>query len=184
MKLDEIRSRPATLVANTRMDARHIATLAKYWRSNGNFPTSVSELLRLSIESLSDLLVLNQRVEFVDSTNEAFLFLEACGLLTKGAKKNSRNIQDALRSESLSLDSLDGLKPETFVSPTPPGTLSLPERLAIEAELHKHSNASVAQQVIDAHINSGAVPTMLPSTKGANDQSVSTLIEMENDPNA
>ena len=49
-KLQSITSRPATISLSTRMDARHLATLARFWSDNGSIPSSTSELARPSQE--------------------------------------------------------------------------------------------------------------------------------------
>lgn len=95
-KLDEMASRPPTVSLSTRADARHLATLAKFWHEGGATPSSISELVRLSLESLCDLLVNGQQVSFVTTQEEAQDILGRLGILPKIQR---RNLIEALKRE-------------------------------------------------------------------------------------
>ena len=103
-KLDELAQRPPTVSLSTRADARHLATLARFWHEGGVTPSSISELVRLSLESLCDLLVNGQQVSFVTTQEEAQEILGRLGILPKIQR---RNLVEALKREgSLPLDTL------------------------------------------------------------------------------
>jgi len=118
-KLDEIRSRPATLVFNSRIDARHLATILLFWHSKNDKPSSVSELARLSLEAFADLLVTNGLAEFVQTQDEAFEVIKRAGLLNKKmSSMNLRNRMNAIIEEGgapLNLSSLAGISPKAAV---------------------------------------------------------------------
>ena len=95
-KLDELAQRPPTVSLSTRADARHLATLARFWHEGGVTPSSISELVRLSLESLCDLLVNGQQVSFVTTQEEAQEILGRLGILPKIQR---RNLVEALKRE-------------------------------------------------------------------------------------
>ena len=95
-KLDELAQRPPTVSLSTRADARHLATLARFWHEGGVTPSSISELVRLSLESLCDLLVNGQQVSFVTTQEEAQEILSRLGILPKIQR---RNLVEALKRE-------------------------------------------------------------------------------------
>lgn len=108
-KLTELSSRPATITATTRLDARHLATLAHYWASQGEHCRSTSELIRLSLESFSSVLVTSQITEFIDSQSRAMEVLKLCGL--GGIKVQKGTMQKALLLEQgIDLTSLTSTK--------------------------------------------------------------------------
>ena len=109
-KLSQTLKRPATLVLTTRIDARYLATLALYWNSKGESPTSVSELARLCMESFSELLTVNNQVTFVPTQEEALEILDRMNLAVK--RINPKNLALAMQTEGMSLDSLS-----TFLDP-------------------------------------------------------------------
>jgi len=105
-KLDQINSRPATLALTSRVDARYLATLALFWEKSNSTPRSISELVRLSVESLADVLVTSGKADFVNTQEEAQNILGTLGLLPKGIQ--TRNLMKAMVSEgSIRTDSLD-----------------------------------------------------------------------------
>ena len=103
-KLNEMLSRPATHVLTTRIDGRYLATLARFWHDQGEIARSSSELLRLSLEGMVELLVSNQLVEFVETHKDALDVLDRLGLKTKTA--NRTNLAQQLAGEDLKLSSL------------------------------------------------------------------------------
>ena len=103
-KLTEVLSRPATIILTSRVDARYLATLARFWTDKGNQLRSTSELVRLSVEAFAELLVVNNSAEFIQTQADAQEILERMGLDIKAT--NPRNMAKALQSEDFSLDSL------------------------------------------------------------------------------
>jgi len=84
MKLAETQSRPPTLAFTSRCDARHLATLALMWQGEGEMPRSVSELVRLSLETFVEILVSSNKCTFISTQGEAQEVLGGMGLLGKG----------------------------------------------------------------------------------------------------
>lgn len=122
-KLTELKQRPATIAISSRLDMRYLATLAKFWHGKGERVNSISELTRLSIETLSELLVVNHQVEFISTHSDAVATLERLGLISKdGSRTNPKNFQQALIKEDLNFNSLT-----TFQPLSPPSTPSTPK---------------------------------------------------------
>lgn len=96
-KLDQLNSRPPTLALSTRIDARHLATLARLWSQQGESPRSTSELVRLSLETFAEVLVTSGQVEFVQTQAEAQEVLGGMGLL--GRSQLKRNLVEAIVRE-------------------------------------------------------------------------------------
>ena len=96
-KLSELQSRPPTLAFTSRCDARHLATLALLWQSQGELVRSTSELVRLSLETFTEVLITSGQVSLVPTQEEAQEILGSLGLLGKGVQK--RNLISALSKE-------------------------------------------------------------------------------------
>lgn len=96
-KLDQLNSRPPTLALSTRVDARHLATLARLWSQQGESPRSTSELVRLSLETFAEVLVTSGQVEFIQTQSEAQEVLGNMGLLGKSQLR--RNLVEAIVRE-------------------------------------------------------------------------------------
>ena len=97
MKLESMGGVPPTLAFTSRCDARHLATLASLWTQMGQHPRSTSELVRLSLETLSEMMVLANRVEFVQTQGEAQEILGSMGLIGKGLLR--KNLVEAIVRE-------------------------------------------------------------------------------------
>ena len=96
-KLSELQSRPPTLHFTSRCDARHLATLALLWQCPGEAVRSTSELVRLSLETFTEVLITSGQVSLVPTQEEAQEILGSLGLLGKGIQK--RNLISALSKE-------------------------------------------------------------------------------------
>ena len=96
-KLSELQSRPPTLHFTSRCDARHLATLALLWQSQGEVVRSTSELVRLSLETFTEVLVTSGQISLVPTQEEAQEILGSLGILGKGIQK--RNLISALSKE-------------------------------------------------------------------------------------
>jgi len=107
-KLDTIRQNTATFALSSRVDIRHLATLAAFWLSHGERPNSISELTRLSIESLSELLVLNKEIDFINTNEAALEVLTRSSLISPQKNANYKALKKVLLAEqgSLSTSSL------------------------------------------------------------------------------
>lgn len=84
----------------SRVDDRHLATLALFWRSKGEHFSSISALARLSLESFCEFLVQGNLIDFVSTHTAALEILENTGL--KPEKVNPRNLAKALVAEGYS----------------------------------------------------------------------------------
>ena len=164
-KLNEMQSRPATLTATTRVDARHLATLALFWAKEGSSCRSTSELIRLSLEELANVLVTSGHAEWIDTQERALEVLSRCGLT--GVRVQHSHLQKAILLERpLNLDHL--VKGSLDLS-APRGTSSTPapsHKLAL-AELEKRLNSpppliirseEEKSRTIEALVNLGQVP--------------------------
>ena len=109
MNSDQIQSilkRPTSAVYSSRMDIRTVASLTKYWISKGHKPTSVSELMRLSLETFSDLLYQNSCTEKF-TAQDAYNFLESIGLLKTLSSRNRTSLVKQIQSEVLKSEGID-----------------------------------------------------------------------------
>lgn len=75
-------SRKRTLATTFRGDARSIASLAMYYMDKGEPCKSLSELLRLSIEVLRDMIVARDQRYEVNDTTTAIAVLKRLGLFS------------------------------------------------------------------------------------------------------
>ncbi len=91
--LTDLTINPATHTYTTRVDCRHLATLAMFWHSQQQCPRSSSELLRLSIEALSTSLVNSGQVEFIENLDVAIETLHRFGLKGKPQPRNLQQLQ-------------------------------------------------------------------------------------------
>ena len=150
-KLDEVRSRPATVVFNSRMDARHLATLLAFWHSKDEKPTSVSELVRLSLESFTDLLVTNKMTSMVQTHVVALEMFERAGIVNQKMKTlNQKNLMKALSNENLNMDSLSGVDPMGPHKLEPkPAVENSDYNLAL-ASLEKNLSGEVKERTVEA----------------------------------
>ena len=108
-KLNEIKSRPATIVFTSRCDARYLATLLNFWTDSGEKIGSASELVRLSIESFAEFLAHNGKTQMVQTHADALQIIELSGLMTKKMSgMNAKNRMLAMQLEDSKFDSLEG----------------------------------------------------------------------------
>lgn len=92
-------SRPATAGASTRIDLRTLASLALFWEQKHQHLRSQSELIRTSLETFLQLLVINGEVTPVESHDEALEILKRRGL--SGAIRLTRKYLENLSTEAL-----------------------------------------------------------------------------------
>ena len=152
-KLDQIHQRPASLIMSTRADARYIATLINFWRKQDENPRSISELLRLSVESFAEFLVLNNQVAFVQNHTDAFQILDRTGMTVK--KTNPKHIAEILSKENSS--SLENVLKSPKIDQSHQETLSHnpvspegPEMSSVMAELETRLNSDLDTRVKEA----------------------------------
>lgn len=138
-KLSELKSNPATLVAQTRVDSRHLAALGLYWHSQQEHARSVSELIRLSLEEFSKLLISNQMAEFPETQEHALEILSRLGIT--GAKVQPANLTRSMLQESgINLGTLTRKRnpsAPTLRAPRVPGGVSSVESTDMMAELER-----------------------------------------------
>ena len=173
-KLSNMHGRPPTVAIHVRLDARHLATLATFWLSNGETPRSVSELTRLSLESLVHLLVDMGKVEFITTQADATEVLSRMGLRTTTIPTK---LVEALRIEDAPdhmIDSLTrSLRPDASAvrhrqeSPTIPSKLELDGIVAKMEELMSttppaHTPVDTSAEDIRKHFGIPPNPTKEP----------------------
>lgn len=147
-KLDELSARPATIVFTSRVDDRHLATLALFWRSKGEQFSSVSSLARLSLETFCEFLVQSGAVDFVSTHAAALEILENIGL--RPDKVNPRNLAKALVAEGHTFEPsarpID-LQHQEQVRTKPVGGGDNPILRAAEEELRKRMASDLNSRV-------------------------------------
>jgi hypothetical protein len=109
-KIEEVqRTRPTTAVVTTRCDQRTVATLLLFWHLKDEHPRSLSELLRLSLETLGDIVRSNHPELNITSTSQArqVLFESGMGDLTSGKRKNRGNLVNQLELEDMAAEGIN-----------------------------------------------------------------------------
>jgi len=148
-KSGQIKSnRPATLVAQTRIDARTLATLASFWTLKGEHIGSISNLVRLSVELLREIIVAKHSETDVDSTAMAAAILEKMGLkdLYNSRRKNAQTFAKQLQIEDTLLDNLAATKSSIMLS----NPAETSKTSTIRAEFMKLENEAKERKKEDA----------------------------------
>jgi len=180
-KLSDLQSKTPTHVLTTRVDGRHLATLASFWHERGEPVRTFSELIRLSIEEFTELLVTNDMVDFISSHSDAIDVLQRLGL-TSG-KLNKRNVMNVLTKESLDLSHLDKtqdplMAPKLRKASEPKGTIdqdspAFKDVLAnLESEMLNPSNTIERQKEVTKEFKDHmgiAPPTNNPEEESTDD---------------
>jgi hypothetical protein len=133
-KLTNLNTRPATHTLTTRVDARYLATLIRYWHKQGLLPRSSSELIRLSIETFTEILTLNNEIGFVDLYTDAVEIIENAGF---NVKTNPRNVAKALVADGLSLATPEKVIDQSYQETRKTKPISSLEESAIAEEFKK-----------------------------------------------
>jgi len=139
-----ILAKPRTIALSVGVDARTVATLALFWHQTGETPRSMSEVVRLSLEGLMNLLVQDGQADFVPTQEAAFDALDRLGLKIK--KIHPRNLQLALCKEdgqySLVERLLQAPKPGSKASAASAGGKISPDSPEFQAALAALEGAS------------------------------------------
>lgn len=98
-----LRKNPPTVVLTSRCDARSLAALASFWISQGETPRSQSELVRLSLEFLTEIITKNFNITTFQNTSSAREYLQLHGILTQG-RRNFKTLAKQVEKESFSLE--------------------------------------------------------------------------------
>jgi hypothetical protein len=108
-------NKPTTAVYSTRADIRTLAALAEYWIGQGEVPSSISELHRLSLEVFVQLLQSKGLVKTWSSTGEAKRYLDSLNLSRTLSPRNRQSLIRQMQKEDLELEgiSLEYLKRKT-----------------------------------------------------------------------
>jgi len=75
---------------NTSVPVTTLATIARYWEKQGHPVRSLSEVIRLSLDTLVEFLSMGENVEFISDPIEANEELKKKKLLTQGMQKRGR----------------------------------------------------------------------------------------------
>ena len=79
-----MKSKPRTIVINSRCDIRSVATLHRFWQGKGYANLNMSQLIRLSVDHFADVLVANELVEPFNYSAEALAYVEETRLKHPG----------------------------------------------------------------------------------------------------
>ena len=102
MRTQRIESTKTRTVATTyRGDIRTIASLAMFWQDQGEPTRTLSELLRLTVESLFDLVTRKWPDYEVLTHSEAYKILTKLNLITDEKGHNMASLADVLSVEDL-----------------------------------------------------------------------------------
>lgn len=138
-KIDQLNSRPPTHVLTTRIDGRYLATLIRFWHKQGELPRSLSELCRLSLESFAEFLILTNKIDFVQSHEDAAEILASTGMSIK--RVNPRNLAQALAAEGA-----------TFIPSAPAIDSKHRRRVAENPVSQDNPELTAAQAALDSFI--------------------------------
>lgn len=96
------RNLPKTAVLEIRIDLRTVATIATFFESKDNLPSSKGRLLVRAITAFEEILVCNKLVERETSTAKALEILKGFGLIgwNRGGR-NLRSLYNQLEVESI-----------------------------------------------------------------------------------
>lgn len=146
MNLDNLQSRPPSHSFSSRADIRHLATLASFFKSNGIHPRSVAELVRLSLETLSETLIKNRLIDYHDNLIEAEDFMKSIGLSASPLKKN---ISQILINEGIEVDvsQLKTKHPKQKISQSNPLAAEAVERLSDLIKKENESEERISKQL-------------------------------------
>ena len=88
------KDRPQSIVITGRVSDMTLADLHCFFESQGEYINSMSELMRIGLESLHEIFIKNGMIkQFHDTTREARSYLMSQGLTTQGMKeKRTRNL--------------------------------------------------------------------------------------------
>lgn len=89
-------------VISVRLDRRPLATLAMFFEKTGDYPTSISMLMRMIVEELKEILVSHSLIEEVVSTNDATIILRRYGITNlNSGRRGERQYHKRLELEDL-----------------------------------------------------------------------------------
>ena len=150
-KVDETRARTATVVFNSRADAKYLATLLAFWYDQGEKPRSVSELVRVSLETFADLMIQNGLVDMVASQTIAYDMFERAGIMNQKMRElNRKNLVKAMAGEDLNLGALKGIDTLGSHRLNPAPVSSTPGFSEALANLETNMNNGIEDRVQDA----------------------------------
>ena len=93
---------PASLNISSRCDHRTIAALAIFWQASGEGARSISEVVRVSLETFAELLQLQKKAPLIESHEQALSILR--GLSMNIPKRSARMLAKELSKESLKVE--------------------------------------------------------------------------------
>lgn len=82
-----------------RVSRKALAAVAKYFTDTGYILTSKSELGRMAIEKLKDILVLNGKAKLFTDSVEATRFLDSIGLTSINVRGREKAYQEQMQRE-------------------------------------------------------------------------------------
>ena len=81
-----------------------VAVLLKFFREGGENPSNISQVLRLGLESMEDMIVASNPQYSFTSEHEAFQFLQSSGLMEDVSPSNRKRLVNVLALENIRLD--------------------------------------------------------------------------------
>ena len=97
--MQDLKSDLADASFQIRVSRKSLATVAKYFTDTGHAITSKSELGRMSIEHLKDILVLNGKTKLFTDSVEATRFLNSIGLTSMNVRGREKAYQEQMQKE-------------------------------------------------------------------------------------
>jgi len=97
--MQDLKSDLADASFQIRVSRKSLATVAKYFTDTGYVITSKSELGRMSIEHLRDILVLNGKAKLFTDSVESTRFLTSIGLTSINVRGREKAYQEQMQRE-------------------------------------------------------------------------------------
>lgn len=114
---DNMLKRNATLTVYTRTNDRAVANILKWWQSKNENVKSMSELVRISIETLNAILISQGAVEPFEDDHQARMFLKLHNLVKDTmTKKKEVTFYDSVKESVMNESHFDGTLKESLVT--------------------------------------------------------------------
>jgi hypothetical protein len=136
-QFEKMLHKPRTIAISSRLDARTLASLDSFWKSQSQIPRSTSELVRVSLEYFSELLQFKQLTTHFATQESALEYLSNTSLTFKTQK-------DKLTTELLDADISEEVRRRLTEKKDSPPNLSIPS---------SHPLIKSASEILDAKIS-------------------------------
>ena len=100
-------SKQPTIVVESRVDVRTLATITKFLRSKNFYPQTRSDMIRKSLEHYKISILKSNPEMLFDTVEDAYKYLLALGLYKGGLQRGSKQMIELMQKEAMDLDEVD-----------------------------------------------------------------------------